>query len=219
LPLALGPGLVGGDERLDVLDEVRRHLTLLLEGLEHPGEGEDGVEAEVVALEPGLAALLAVDENDDILNLEANLVEGLDGLHDGGAGGDEVLDDEAGLSGGEGALDGLLGSVVLHLLAPHEHRAVVVQAHARRDGEGGVGHAAHVVELRAVRLEHVPHAPGDGGEHVGVGHDHPEVDVDGAHDAGLELELAKLDSLDLVQAQDEGVDLVLVDGHGSRSVQ
>ena len=177
------------------------------------------MEAEVVAREPGLAALLAVDEDHDVLNLEPHLVEGLHGLHDGRAGGYEILDDEAGLTRGEGALDGLLGAVVLHLLAPHKHGAVVVQAHARRDGEGGVGHAAHVVELRTVRLENVPHASGDRGEHVGVGHDHPEVDVDGAHDAGLELELAELDSLDLVQAEDEGVDLLLVDGHGSRSVQ
>ena len=43
-------------------------------------------------------------------------------------------------------------------------------------------------------------------EHVRVRHDQPEVDVDGGHDPGLELELAELDGLDLVEAQDQGLE-------------
>ena len=77
------------------------------------------MQAQVVRRQSRLATLLAVDEDDDILHLETHLVEGFDGLHDGGAAGDEVLDDEACLTGDEGALDGLLGAVVLHLLATH----------------------------------------------------------------------------------------------------
>ena len=44
-------------------------------------------------------------------------------------------------------------------------------------------------------------------EHIGVRHDQPQVDVDGRHDPGLELEVTELDRLDLVEAQDEGLEL------------
>lgn len=60
----------------------------------------------------------------------------------------------------------------------------------------------------------LPHAAGDGGEHVRVRDDDPQVDVDWTHETALELELAELDRLNLVQAHDEGVDPILVDdGH------
>ena len=206
----VGAGLVRGDERLDGVHEVCGHLAVLLEGHQHAGQRQHRVEAQVVALQSRFAALLAIDEHDDVLHLQPHVVQRADRLHHGSARGDEILHHQAGLAGDERALDGLLGAVVLHLLAAHQHRAVVVQRHARGDGERGVGDAAHVIELRAVALQHVPHARRDAGKHIGVGDDHAQVHVDGRDEPGLELELPELHSLDLVQTQDERVDLVLV---------
>ena len=50
---------------------------------------------------------------DTVLSLSD--LQRLDGLHDGGATGDQILDDEAPLAGAERALDRLLRAVVFHL--------------------------------------------------------------------------------------------------------
>ena len=44
-------------------------------------------------------------------------------------------------------------------------------------------------------------------EHVGVRNDQPQVDVDGRHDPGLELEVAEFHGLDLVEAQHERLEV------------
>jgi hypothetical protein len=44
-------------------------------------------------------------------------------------------------------------------------------------------------------------------EHVGIRHDQPQVDVDGRHDPGFQLELPELHGLDLVEAEDESLEL------------
>jgi hypothetical protein len=83
------------------------------------------------------------------------------------------------------------------------HAQVVAERHARGDGQGGVGHAADEVELRS-RLAVVGfcqagvHGARHLLEHVWVGDDDAQVDVDGGDESGLERELAELDGLLLV---------------------
>lgn len=158
------------------------------------------------------AALLAVDDDDSVGDAEAGGAERSGGLKDGGAAGDEVLDDEARLAGAEGALDGAGGAVVLHLLAAHDHRDGAGEGDAGGDGEGGVGNAADEVDgggngSGGGGIEEV----GDAGEEGRVRDDEAEVDVDGGGDARLELEAAELDGLDLVQLRDDGL-------HGSSAL-
>lgn len=123
---------------------------------------ERRVQPQPVGRHPPRAPLLPVDEHDDVGDVEALGLERLDGLHHARAAGHQVLDDQALLPSGEGALDGFFGAVVLDLLAAHQHGDLVAQRHARRDRKGGVRHAAEVVEFRFAFGGHSgPHRVGD----------------------------------------------------------
>lgn len=100
------------------------------------------MQGEAVGGQARLSALLTVDEHHDVLDDQVHVLvwgvvgcrclhggrrrlpahlQGVDGLHDRRAAGDEVLYDEARLSRGKRALDRFLGAIILDLLAAHEH--------------------------------------------------------------------------------------------------
>mmetsp|Transcript_51335 Transcript_51335/g.164111 ORF Transcript_51335/g.164111 Transcript_51335/m.164111 type:complete len:425 (+) Transcript_51335:18-1292(+) len=127
-------GLVGGDEVPHVLRDLLGDAVVLAQHDDDVGHGERGVEAHVVGLEVALPALLPVDQHHYVLYPEAHLLEGLHRLHHRHPARHQILHDQAHLSLGEGALDGLLGAVVLDLLAAHEHALLLPKSHARGDG-------------------------------------------------------------------------------------
>lgn len=144
-----------------------------------------------------------VNHDDGVGNLEASGAERRGGLENGGAAGDEVLDDEADLAGAEGAFNRLGGTVVLDLLTAHEHRNIVLCGNTGGDGKGGVRNAADEVigggggrDDSGERLRNLA-------EERRIRDDEAEVDVDGGKDAGFELELAELDGGDVVELEDQ----------------
>ena len=161
------------------------------------------MQTKVIGRESRFTTLFAIDENDDILNLEADVLQRFDSFHDRGARRDQVFNAQAGLSRLKSALNLLLRTVRLHLLTTHQHRHVMRERHARRDRQSRVRHAANVVKLCAVRRQHVPHALRHRRQNVRVGHNHAQIDINRGQNPRLERKLPKLHRLDLVQAQDE----------------
>lgn len=177
------------------LHQQPHHVPQLQQGVQpHPGVGQ--------VLPP---ALLPVEEHHGVADLQPGGAERRGGLQHGGAAGDKVLDEEAGLAGAEGALDGLAGAVLLDLLAAHEHGDGVGDGDAGGDGERRVGDPAEEVELGSGGGDGGEEELGDVVEEGRVGDDEAEVNVDGGWDAGLELEVAELDGFDIVELEEERV--------------
>lgn len=118
---------------------------MLPEHGDHIGELDESVEHDPILGEVLPPALLAVNEDDGVGDLEAGVAERRRGFEDGGAAGNKVLYDEAGLAGLEVALDGLGGAVGFDLLAAHEHGDGVSDGSDGGNGKGGVGDAAEEV--------------------------------------------------------------------------
>lgn len=147
-------------------------------------------------------ALLPIDENHSVSHLQPRGTQRGSGFKDGGAAGDEVFNDEAGLVRVKGALDGLGGSVVFDLLAAHDHRDGGGHRDSGGDGEGGVGNAANDIIVGGGR-DGGDKGLGDLTEESGVGDDEAEVNVYWGGDARLELEGAELDGRNFMELQDE----------------
>ena len=111
---------------------------------------EDGVQRVALLRQARAAALLAVDEDDQIPHHQPRRLQRLDRLELARPVGDDVVDHHHVLAGGEGALDAPLGAVVL-LFAPRVHegdaageaasppRAAGPRRGCRRSGPRGSG--------------------------------------------------------------------------------
>lgn len=67
------------------------------------------------------------------------------GFENRGAGGDEVLNNEANLVRFKGSLNGFGSAIVFNLFAPHEHGDIVGDGDTGGDGEGSVWYTANDV--------------------------------------------------------------------------
>jgi hypothetical protein len=130
---------VGVEELPHLMCLLLGHLPMLEQHGKHLGEGHERVQSDPVSGEVLPPALLAVDDYDGVGDKEALCAERGGSFEHGGAAGDEVLDDEDGVPGAEGALDGLGGAVGLGLLAAHEHGDGAVDGEDGGDGERRVG--------------------------------------------------------------------------------
>ncbi|KAG6557676.1 hypothetical protein Mapa_000440 [Marchantia paleacea] len=176
------------------------------------GQFERRVQLQPILLQRGRSSLLPVDQNHHVCHLKADIVQRPHGLQNRSTAGDQILDHQTRLPGPESSLDRLLGAVILHLLPPHDHGHAVLQRNAGGNRKRSVRDAAdHIV----VGVGHgVVHSLGHFLQQLRVRDDHSEVDVDRRGDAALEREAAELDSLHIVQGQNQ---LVQRHAHESNS--
>ena len=147
------------------------------------------------------AALLAVDQDDEVLDDEPRLLEHLDRLELAAAVRDDVVDQNHAVAGGEDALDAALGAVALLFLTRVDQRQIPREGGRDRQRQPRIGDAGDAVARAAAYLGGHEHA--DPPQHVGVADHHAKVDVKGRLDPGLEGELTEADGPNLEEAVDQ----------------
>ena len=199
-PRASGePG--GVDEGPGALEHGGIHQAGRLERVEAGGDREHGVEPVALRREPLAPALLAVDQDHQILHHEPGRLERLDRLELRRPVGDDVVDHHDALTGVERALDPLAGAVRL-LLAPRiDERDAARQARGHGERQPGVRDARDPIGPAAGDLG--GHEPAHLGQHLRVRDHDPEIDVEGRRDPRLQDELAEAHAADLVEPPDE----------------
>ncbi|HEY7601804.1 MAG TPA: hypothetical protein VIB60_04805 [Methylomirabilota bacterium] len=178
------------------LGEARRP-----ERVEALGDGEHGVQAVALREEALAPALLAVDQDHEILDDEARGLEGLDRLQLRGAIRHDVVDDDDPLPGLERPFDAPPGAVRFRLAPWIDEREASGQARGDGEREAGVRDPRDPVDLAArdLRRQQRAHL----GQHRRMGDHHPQVDVEGRRGARLQHELAEAQPPDLVEPPDE----------------
>src|SRR5260370_396643 len=147
------------------------------------------------------AVLLAVDQDDKVVDDEPRFLEHLDCLELAAAVRDDVIDQDHAIAGREDAFDAALGAVALLFLAGVDQRQVPREGGRDRQRQSRIGNAGNAVARAAAHLGGHEHA--DPPQHVRVADHHAEVDVKGRLDPGLEGELAEADGPDLEEAVDQ----------------
>lgn len=139
-----------------------------------PGEERDDVDA---AGFDGLAtAFLAVYEDDAELDVGAFFFDDVDGFERGAASGDDIIDDDDVLAGGEISLDLLAAAVAFWLFADGEDldglvRVVAGGGHADGEGDGvcAKGHASDGLDGEVFRVNFGTHGvPSEVANHSGA---------------------------------------------------
>jgi hypothetical protein len=178
------------------LGEARR-----LERVEALGDGEHGVQAVALREEALASALLAVDQDHEVLDDEAGGLQGLDGLQLRGAVRHDVVDDDDPLPRLERPFDAPPGAVCLCLAPRVDEREAAGEARGDGEREAGIRDTRDAVSPAARHLRR--HQRAHLGQDRRVGDHHPQIDVEGRRDARLEHELAEAQPADLVEPPDE----------------
>ncbi len=178
------------------LGEARRP-----ERVEALGDGEHGVQAVALREEALASALLAVDQDHEVLDDEAGGLEGLDGLQLRGAVRHDVVDDDDPLPRLERPFDAPPGAVLLCLAPRVDEREAAGKARGDGEREARIRDTRDAVSPAARHLRR--HQRAHLGQDRRVGDHHPQVDVEGRRDARLEHELAEAQPADLVEPPDE----------------
>src|SRR5262249_4575902 len=116
------------------------------------GDGEDGVELVALGGEELAATLLAVDEDDEIVDDEPRLLEHRDGLELAAAVRDDVVDEHDAVSGLVDALDAPLRPVALLLLPGIDQREIASEARGDGQGQPPIGNTRHAIAGPAADL-------------------------------------------------------------------
>ena len=164
------------------------------------------------------AAFLAIYEDDTEFHVAASIFDGFDGFEGGAAGGDDVIDDDDVLAGGEVSLDLFAGAVAFGFFADGEDLEGflgVAAGGGHADGEGdGIcaeGHAADGVDGEIFRMDlradGVPAELADHGGAEGVEGGDAAVDVEVGLFAGGEGEGAGADGFFEQEGFEVGGDL------------
>lgn len=172
--------------------------------VEEGGAGEEGDDVDAAGFDGFAAAFLAVDEDEAEGDFSAFALDGVDGLEGGSAGGDDVVDDDDGVSGLEVSFDLFAGAVAFGFLADGEDLEGFVgvfggggHADGEGDGVGAEGHAADGVDVEVFgvdfRADGVPSEVSDERGAEGVHGGDAAVDVEVALFAGCEGEGAGAD--------------------------
>ena len=173
--------LGGADERAGALEQIGSDQPGLLERVEARRDGEDGMEPVALRGEPGAAALLPVDQNDQILHHEARRLERLDRLELRRAVGDDVVDHHDVLPGVERALDPPPRAVRLLLAPGIDERDAAGQARGDRERKPGVRDARDPIGSAARDLG--GQEPAHVTQHVRVRDHDAQIDVERRRDA------------------------------------
>jgi hypothetical protein len=199
---AAGSGEASGpDERAGAREGGGVDRAAPLQLVEALRDRQHRVEAVALRGQPLEPALLAVDQDDEVLDDQPRRLERLDRLELRGPVGDDVVDHHDALARAKGALHPPPGAVGLLLPARVDERPRARQAGRDREGEARVRDPRDAVGRQPTHLRRDQRP--DLGEHVGVGDQDPEVDVEGRGDARLQDELPEADRLDLVEAPDQ----------------
>jgi hypothetical protein len=206
--LEIGPepprmsGEAGGEDELPGAGQDRRlHQPGGVEHVEAFGDREHRVEAIAQRREPLPRALLAVDQDHQVLDHEARGLERLDRLQLGRSVGDDVVDHHHALPRLERALDAPPRAVRLRLAARVDEGNAPGEARGHRQGETRVRDPRDPVSPAARHRGR--HEPPDLREHVRVGDHHPQVDVEGRRGARLQHELSEAHAADRVEPAHE----------------
>jgi hypothetical protein len=191
----------GADEGPGPLERGGIHQTGRPEHVEAGGDREHRVEPVALLGEPLPAALLAVDQDDQVFHHQTRCLERLDRLELGGAVGHDVVDHYHPLAGLEGPLDPLPRAVRLLLPPGIDERNTARQARGHRERKPRVRDAGDPIDPAAGDLG--GHELAHMGQHLGVRDHHAQVDVEGRGDARLEHELAEAHAADLVEPPHE----------------
>mmetsp|Transcript_8030 Transcript_8030/g.49605 ORF Transcript_8030/g.49605 Transcript_8030/m.49605 type:complete len:229 (-) Transcript_8030:59-745(-) len=151
--------------------------------------------------------LFSINQHNYIIDLQAFSLEWFHRFHDRHTACHQVFDNETRLSGMESTFDGFFRPVIFHFLPPHQHGDIGVHRHDSGDGQCSVWNPTHDLVFRP--FHGTVHGACHIGEQIGIRNDHPEVEIDGRHDATLEFEFSKLDRLHFVQSQHEFFELFL----------
>lgn len=197
-----------------------RHEQALTEQLLPSEDGGDGVAFGVDVLSP---AFLAINQDEHESDFSAFFLNGLNGFEGGVASGDDIIDDDDGLIGGEIALDAATTTVAFGLFANGESLndgGIRRQAGSHGSGEGewvgperetadGCGAGVALFDLSEQQL--VEQATDQDGA-PGIEGGDAAIDVEIARFAGCESKLAGFDGLgeqDLAEFRAVGFE-----GHG-----
>jgi hypothetical protein len=172
-----------------------------LERVEALGDREHRVEAIAPRLEPLSRALLAVDQDDEVLDHESRGFERLDRLELGRPVGDDVVDHDDALARLERAFDALARAVRLRLTPRIDEGHAPGQAGGDGEGQSRVRDPCDPVGPAASHLGR--HEAPDLHEHVGVRDHDPQVEVEGGRGPGLQDELAEAHAPDRVEPAHE----------------
>ena len=195
-------GEAGGvDERPSPREHGGIHQARRLERVEAGGDREHGVEPVALRGKPLAPALLAVDQDHEILHHEARSLERLDRLELRRAVGNDVVDHHDALARVERALDPLSRAVRLLLAPGVDERDAARQARGHGQWQPGVGDARDPIDPAAGDLG--GHEPAHLGQHLRVRDHHAQVDVEGRGDPRLQHEFAEAHAADLVEASHE----------------
>ena len=191
----------GADEGPGALEHGRIHQASLVERVEARGDRQHGVELIPLRGEALAPALLAVDQDDEILHHEAGGLERRDRLELRRPVGHDVVDHDDALARLERALDAPPRAVRLLLAAGIDERQAARQARGDRQRQAGVRDARDPVGAVAGDLGR--EKPADLGQHVRMRDHHAQVDVEGRGDPRLQHELSEAHAADLVQPPHE----------------
>jgi hypothetical protein len=187
-----GPG-AGEDPGLDEAGRLQR--------VETRGDREQGVQPVTLRGEPLAPALLAVDQDDEILHHKARSLERLDRLKLRRPVGDDVVDHDDVLARLKHALDPPPRAVRLLLAPGVDEGNAASQARSHREGQAGVRDARDPVNWTPHDLGR--HEPAHLGEDFRMRDHHAQVDVEGRCDPRLEQKLAEAHAADLVESAHE----------------
>jgi hypothetical protein len=189
------------DEGPGALEHGRLHQATRLERVKARGDRQDGVEPVPFRGKALAPALLAVDEDDEILHHEPRRLERLDRLQLRRPVRDDVVDHHDPLAGLERTLDPPPRAVRFLLAAGIDERDAARQARGHGQRQARVRDARDPVGATAGDLGR--QEPAHLGQHRRMRDHHPQVDVEGRGDPGLQHELAEAQAADLVQSSHE----------------
>ena len=191
----------GANEGSGPLEHRGIHRRGRLEHVEAGGDRQHGVEPIAFRGEPLAAALLAVDQDDEVLHHETRGLERLDRLELRRSVGDDVVDHHDPLARLERALDPLPGAVRLFLAPGIHERDPAGQARGHRKRQAGVRDARDPIGPTTGHLG--GHEATHLSQHFRVRDHHAQVDVKGRGDPRLQHELTEAHPADLVEPPDE----------------
>ena len=195
--------LGSADEVAGARDESGIHQPGLLERVEARRDGQDRVEPIALGREPRAPALLAVDQDDQVLHHQARRLERFDRLELRRAVGDDVVDDHDALARVERALDPPSRAVRLLLAPGVDEREAARQARRDRERKARVRNARDPIDRAA--CDRRGEQPADVAQHRRVRDHDAEVDVERGRDARFQNELPEAHGANLVKLPHEGV--------------
>src|SRR5262249_35951903 len=156
----------GLDELAGLRDRGRADGSRALPLVEALRDRQDRVERVPLGAEQLPAALLAVDQDDEVLDDQARLLEHLDRLELAATVRDDVVDQDHAVAGREDTLDAALRAVALLLFSGVYERQVAGEGGGDRERQARVRDAGDAVARAAAHLG--GHEDADPAQHVGV---------------------------------------------------